>query len=86
MAKHIKYKASVLRDLKLLGRAEAEKLLDAVERKLRQDPPPSKSLSGEFKGLSRVRIGDYRAIYTRTIEGYLVLRIAHRKEVYKKNI
>jgi len=41
-------------------------------------------LRGEFQGLWRLRIGDYRIIYVRTDEGFLVLRIAHRREVYRK--
>jgi len=41
-------------------------------------------LRGEFQGLWRLRVGDYRIIYVRTDEGFLVLRIAHRREVYRK--
>ncbi len=38
--------------------------------------------AGEFAGLYRLRVKDYRAIYARTTDGYLVLRIAHRREAY----
>ena len=31
----------------------------------------------------RVRVGDYRIIYTMITDGILILRIAHRKEVYR---
>ncbi|MBI2461001.1 MAG: type II toxin-antitoxin system RelE/ParE family toxin, partial [Candidatus Rokubacteria bacterium] len=41
-------------------------------------------LSGEFAGLYRLRVRDYRVIYARTDEGYLVLRIGHRRDVYRK--
>ena len=45
-----------------------------------------KPLSGEFKGLYRLRVGDYRVIYsidsspTRRIN---ILLIGHRKDIYK---
>jgi mRNA-degrading endonuclease RelE of RelBE toxin-antitoxin system len=32
----------------------------------------------------RLRVGDDRVIYARTKAGYLVLRIAHRSEAYRK--
>ncbi|MBI4447235.1 MAG: type II toxin-antitoxin system RelE/ParE family toxin [Acidobacteria bacterium] len=39
-------------------------------------------MKGDFAGLFRLRVGDYRVIYARTDEGYLVLRIGHRRDVY----
>jgi mRNA-degrading endonuclease RelE of RelBE toxin-antitoxin system len=29
-------------------------------------------------------VGNYRVIYARTEEGYLVLRIGHRQDVYRR--
>ncbi|RLG24718.1 hypothetical protein DRN85_07240 [Methanosarcinales archaeon] len=43
-------------------------------------------LSGQFKGLFKYRIGNYRAIYAKTKEGVLVLRIGHRSRIYKRQI
>jgi addiction module RelE/StbE family toxin len=40
-------------------------------------------LKGEFKGLYKLRIGEYRVIYAKTDkEAILVLRIGHRSKVY----
>ena len=50
-----------------------------VEREIEGEP-----LTGEFAGLYRLRVGDYRVIYARTEKGYLVLRIGHRREVYRR--
>lgn len=54
---------------------------------LRNNPYPSNSvkLKGE-EGLYRIRSGDYRIIYTVNNKKVtiLVLRIANRKEVYKR--
>jgi mRNA-degrading endonuclease RelE of RelBE toxin-antitoxin system len=39
-------------------------------------------LGGEFKGLYKLRIGEYRVIYAKINETLLVLRIRHRSKVY----
>ena len=42
-------------------------------------------LSGQFKGFFKLRVGDYRAIYTVNPELRLVLvhLVGHRREIYK---
>ena len=84
MAYSIQYKKSVARDLKNIDRAEAKKVVDRLERELGKDPDAGEQLKGKFAGLSRLRVGDYRAVYTRTRDGVLILLIAHRKDIYKK--
>ena len=44
-----------------------------------------KSLQGEFKGLFRLRLRTYRLIYEKQNDKLviLVLRVSHRKDVYK---
>lgn len=84
MAARVEYKASVERDLRRLGRAAAERVLRKVEQALGLEGPQGDALSGEFAGLLRLRVGDYRVIYARTDQGYLVLRIGHRGDVYRK--
>lgn len=77
------YKASVAGDLKRIDKTHARKLLAKLEEVLGRNPHAGESLKGEFQGLFKYRIGDYRVIYTKTSEGVLVLRIAHRKEAYR---
>ena len=67
-----------------MGRAEGIRVLARIEEALLSGGRQGELLGGEFHGLYRLRIGDYRLIYARTDEGYLVLRIAHRREVYRK--
>ncbi|MDO9350111.1 MAG: type II toxin-antitoxin system mRNA interferase toxin, RelE/StbE family [Deltaproteobacteria bacterium] len=43
-------------------------------------------LKGQFAGLRKYRVGDYRVIYAILGDDVLVLRIGHRKDVYKKEI
>ena len=84
MAARVEYKASVARDLRKLGQAAAVRVLLKVERILASEGHKGEALSGEFAGLYKLRVGDYRVIYARTEEGFLVLRIGHREDVYRK--
>ena len=84
MAARVDYKASVAKDLQGLGQTTAERILRKVERALASEGHHGKSLSREFAGLFRLQVGDYRVIYARTDEGYLVLRIGHRREVRRR--
>jgi mRNA interferase RelE/StbE len=47
-------------------------------------PPGAKMLRGGEQGRWRVRTGDYRVVYAIADEGLivLILRVAHRREVY----
>lgn len=83
MALKIFYKASVHKDLKALDRPAAKRVLAKLEHALPANPNAGALLSGEFEGLFRYRIGDYRVIYAKIPEGLLILRIAHRKEAYR---
>ena len=62
----------------------ARRILSKIEKALRSEGKSGKPLAGEFAGLFRLRVKDYRVIYARTTEGYLVLRIGHREEIYRK--
>ncbi len=86
MTVRIEYKASVAGDLRRLDRAAAEKVLREIERRLGDPARGGSPLSGEFAGLWRLRVGDYRVIYARHAAGFLVLRIAHRREVYRSGL
>ena len=83
MAYNILYKKSVQRDLKRLGKAEARRILDLLEKELSKKPDAYPILKGEFAGLRKYRIGDYRIIYALMDADVVVLRIGHRKEVYR---
>lgn len=78
----IVYKNSVAHDLKRLDKTKGKLLLEQLEDSLRQDPDAGEPLKGEFRGLYKLRFGDYRVIFTKTGETVLVLRIGHRSKVY----
>lgn len=86
MAYNIVYKQSVRRDLRKLSKAEAHRILDHIEEELSRNAETHPVLTGQFAGLRKYRVGDNRVIYAILGEDVLVLRIGHRKDVYKKEI
>jgi mRNA interferase RelE/StbE len=86
LAYNIVYKKSVHRDLKKLSKPEIKKILDLIEKELIRKPEANPSLKGQFAGLRKYRIGDYRVIYALLDLDILILRISNRKDVYKGDI
>lgn len=86
MVYNIVYKKSVHRDLKKLPKPEAKRILDQIEKELVKKPKSNPVLKGQFAGLRKYRIGDYRVIYTMLKKNILILRIGNRKDVYKGEI
>ncbi len=86
MAYNIGYKKSVERDLAKLPKAEARRVLDRIEEELSEKADSYPVLKGPFAGLRKFRIGDYRVIYAILGNDVLVLRIGHRKDVYRKDL
>ncbi len=75
-----------LEDLKRFDRTIAKKIVEKVKNYLIQDPEKlGIPLKGNFKGLYRYRIGDYRVIYVIDQEEkkIIILKVNHRKKVYK---
>jgi mRNA interferase RelE/StbE len=85
LAYNVVYKKSVLRDLKKISKSEARTLLNQLEKEISRKPGSYPALKGQFAGLRRLSVGDYRVIYVILEKEVLVLRIAHRREAYKKD-
>jgi mRNA interferase RelE/StbE len=81
----VEYDPNALKELAKLDRPIARRILKAVDA-LSSDPRPSgaRSLVG-YPDLWRIRIGDYRVIYTIKDAELVVLalRVAHRSSVYR---
>ena len=54
-----------------------------MRTKLETNPRSGEALHGEFAGLFKLRIGDYRVIYAFLEQDVLVLRIRHRSKAYE---
>jgi len=83
---NVVYKKSVHRDLKKLSRAEASRVLDQIEEELSKKADTYPVLKGQFAGLRKYRVGDFRVIYALLGDDVLILRICRRRDVYKKEI
>ena len=83
MAFRVLFKASVKKDLRNIDKKEIKKIIDAIVGKLAENPKAGKRLTGDFSGLFSYRTGDYRIVYAALKDTILVLRIGHRKDVYK---
>lgn len=82
----IAFKKSVSRDLKKIDKEQAKRILNKIESELPQKAETLPTLTGKFSGLRRFRVGDFRVIFSIIGDTALVLRLRHRKEVYKSNI
>ena len=83
MAYSITYKKSVAKDLSRLGKSEARRILDKIEKELSARADNYPLLKGAFAGLRKLRVGDYRVIFAVLEQEVLILRIGHRRDIYK---
>ena len=83
MTVKIFYKASVRRDLRKINPGSVDRILREIRDVLADSPRGGEALHGEFDGLYKIRVGDYRVIYALLEEGVLVLRIRHRSKAYE---
>ena len=82
MAYSITIKQSAVKALEKVA-AEDRRRIIAVINQLAVNPMAGSVLKGEFFGLRRIRVGNYRIVYE-VREGQLmvlVVRIGHRREV-----
>lgn len=80
------YKNSVQKDLKKIPKKIKSLIKRTIEEKLKVNPVKfGTPLKQNLKGLMKLRVGNYRIIYSiekRTVV-VSVIKIGHRREVYK---
>ena len=81
----VEYLESVVKgDILKLPKIEKKKIKRAIEERLTQDPVRfGKPLRYSLKGCRRVRVGNYRIIFKLETKTILIVKIGHRKEVYR---
>jgi mRNA interferase RelE/StbE len=79
----IDYKNSVFSDLKKIDRPVVERIIRDIDIRLAENPKIGEALTGQFKGLYKYRVGDWRVIYSILSDSVLILRIRHRSVVYQ---
>ena len=86
MSYSIRIKGSAARELEKVARPDRLRIVNAIDR-LAENPFLGNVLKGDLRGLRRLRLGDYRVLYeVRRDETLVVLvvRVAHRREVYRR--
>lgn len=83
MAYRITFKRAVSRDLRKLGKAEADRILSALASQLPETADACPELKGKFAGLRKFRVGDYRVVFAIIGDSVLVTRVGHRRDVYR---
>ena len=81
----IKFLPSACKEIKKLPRDIQQRVVNVIESTLIINPYIGEHSHGEFKGYYKIRVGDYRIIYTLENEECIILivRISHRKDVYR---
>ena len=84
MAYKIIFKNSVSKDLKKIDKSIVLEIFEKINADLSENADKCPMLKGKFAGLRKFRVGDYRIIFSIIeTDRVLILRIAHRKEVYR---
>lgn len=84
----VEFDADAAKELRALGTSEQRRILKYLRERVAGENDPRRlgtALTGDFAGLWRYRVGDYRIIVK--IEDdrliVLVLRVGHRREIYR---
>ena len=78
--KEIFWSKHALRSIRKLPVEIQGSIVQAVENLPNGD---TKFLSGKLKGLIRLRVGDYRVIFEKIAQRFIIYDVVHRKNAYK---
>jgi len=80
----LQIKSSAAKALARIPKKDRIRLIESIDR-LRSEPNAGGVLKGEFSGLRRLRVGNYRVVYEVVDDQLLVyvIRVAHRGQVYR---
>ena len=84
MTYSLQIKKSAAKALAKIEKKDRLRLIEAIDR-LRKELGAGGVLKGEFAGLRRLRVGNYRIVYE-VIEDrlvVLVIRVGYRRDVYR---
>ena len=81
----IRIKGSAAKELARVPKPDRLRIVDAIDR-LANHPFLGAALKGDLRGLRRVRVGSYRVMYEVQGESLVVLvvRVAHRRDAYRR--
>jgi len=81
----IEVSATAEKQIRKLGREDQIRVLQAVQRLAAEPTPPGSRKVRGYDDVFRIRVGTYRVIYR--VEGrrllIIILKVGHRKEIYR---
>ena len=85
MSYSIRIKGSAAKELSRVAERDRLVIVNAIDR-LTENPFLGNALKGGLRGLRRLRIGDYRVLYELRNDELVVLvvRVAHRRDAYRR--
>ena len=86
MKYRVEFKRSAAKELKKIPKSDQRRIRDKIDSLCENLPEPATTKMKGDNPFHRIRVGDYRIIYE--IHGdvllIMVLKIGHRKEVYRR--
>jgi mRNA interferase RelE/StbE len=82
LTSRILYKSSVSRDLRKIAPKDVDRILKQIRTVLGENPQSGEQLHGDFEGLLKLRVGEYRVVYALSGDDIVVLMIRHRAKAY----
>jgi mRNA interferase RelE/StbE len=83
---HIEFTKSAAKAFKAIPKTDQKRIAKKIESLAKGPPEPAKTKMKGDNPFHRMRVGDYRIIYEiqNKILMILILKIGHRKEVYRR--
>jgi mRNA interferase RelE/StbE len=81
--KKIRFQPNVREEVRAIDRKTALTILQAVDLYAETGAGRVKPLKGEFEGLFRLRVGNYRVLFDETSDTITVHRVGDRRDVYR---
>ena len=81
--KKIRFYPNVREEVRAIGQKTAVNILAAIHRYAATGAGRVKPLTGEFEGLLRLRVGNYRVLFEETEDTITVHRVRDRREAYR---
>jgi mRNA interferase RelE/StbE len=81
--KRIRFEPNVPAEVRSIEQQTSLQILTALHRYAQTGVGSVKSLSGEFEGLLRLRVGNYRVLFGETEDTITVHRVLNRKDAYR---
>jgi mRNA-degrading endonuclease RelE of RelBE toxin-antitoxin system len=83
MAIEIDWSEEARADIRALDRSTAMFIFDGLLRYAQTGHGDVKALQGEFEGRLRLRIGDYRVLFSPVPDGFHIHSVRNRKDAYR---